>query len=223
LGDNVAFLLGDDFFHTVDVEFDLAHGAVRLFQARDCGDGSLAYWSPDGADQVPIDAVDDDHPHIELPVRVNGQALRAMLDSGANVSLMTTEEAARLGVTPETPGVVAAGSSIGLGARKIDSWIGLFQSFSIGRETVENPRIRFSNLWKDVAYRRRGSDIPLQLASEPMVLGADFLIAHRVFVAHSQRKIYFTYAGGTLFQTSGPAQTGRDPGGDISTKPTADK
>jgi hypothetical protein len=38
-----------------------------------------------------------------------------------------------------------------------------------------------------------------------MILGMDFLQTHRVFVANSQRKIYFTYAGGTVF----PA--GRDP------------
>jgi hypothetical protein len=30
-------------------------------------------------------------------------------------------------------------------------------------------------------------------------LGADFLRSHRVLVAHSQRKMYFTYAGGPVF------------------------
>ena len=33
-----------------------------------------------------------------------------------------------------------------------------------------------------------------------MLLGADFLRAHRVLVAHSQRKMYFTYEGGPVFQ-----------------------
>ena len=28
-----------------------------------------------------------------------------------------------------------------------------------------------------------------------MLLGADFLRSHRVLVAHSQREMYFTYAG----------------------------
>jgi hypothetical protein len=30
-------------------------------------------------------------------------------------------------------------------------------------------------------------------------MGADFLRAHRVLIARSQRKMYFTYAGGTVF------------------------
>jgi predicted aspartyl protease len=223
LGDNVAVLLGDDFFHRTDVEFDLLHGAVRLFQTKDCGDSSLAYWSANGADQVAIDAVDDDHPHIVLPVQINGQPLRAMLDSGANVSILTTPGAARLGVAPETPGVVAGGTNIGLGARKVDSWIGPFQSFTIGQETIKNPKIRFSNLWKDAAYTRRGSDIPQPIAFEPMLLGADFLLAHRILVAHSQRKIYFTYAGGTLFQVSRLPETSSDPSQDVGTKPTGER
>jgi hypothetical protein len=38
-----------------------------------------------------------------------------------------------------------------------------------------------------------------------MLLGADFLRSHRVLVARSQAKMYFTYEGGTVF----PDVTGR--------------
>jgi len=47
-----------------------------------------------------------------------------------------------------------------------------------------------------------------------MLLGADFLRAHRVLVSHSQRKMYFTHLGGPVFivppqpGTEGP--TGKD-------------
>jgi hypothetical protein len=37
-----------------------------------------------------------------------------------------------------------------------------------------------------------------------MLLGADFLRSHRVLIAHSQRKMYFTHAGGTVFQVDTP-------------------
>jgi hypothetical protein len=52
-----------------------------------------------------------------------------------------------------------------------------------------------------------------------MLLGADFLLAHRVLVAHSQRRIYFTNAGGPMFQSSRPLETLKDPGQEVSTKP----
>ena len=36
-----------------------------------------------------------------------------------------------------------------------------------------------------------------------MILGADFLRAHRVLLAISQRKLYFTYVGGKVFGNTG--------------------
>jgi len=39
-----------------------------------------------------------------------------------------------------------------------------------------------------------------------VILGTDFLRAHRVMVARSQRKVYFTYSGGPVF----PARKARD-------------
>jgi len=41
-----------------------------------------------------------------------------------------------------------------------------------------------------------------------MLLGVDFLKAHRVLVAHSQRKIYFTYVGGPVFERVKPLPGG---------------
>jgi hypothetical protein len=41
-----------------------------------------------------------------------------------------------------------------------------------------------------------------------MLLGVDFLKAHRVLVAHSQRKIYFTYVGGPVFERVKPLPAG---------------
>jgi hypothetical protein len=45
-------------------------------------------------------------------------------------------------------------------------------------------------------------DPPLRTANiglRDMLLGLDFLRAHRVLVANSQRRIYFTYTGGRVF------------------------
>jgi len=42
-----------------------------------------------------------------------------------------------------------------------------------------------------------------------MLLGLDFLRAHRVYVAHSQGKLYFTYSGGPVF--SAPSRAAAKP------------
>jgi predicted aspartyl protease len=197
-GRDIAVFLGYDFFEQVDVEFDLANKAVRLFQAKDCAGVSLAYWAPGGAGEVKLEAADDpDNPHIDLTVQINGQPARAMLDSGASTSVISRHLAASLGVTPETPGVTASGGVRGIGGRRPDSWIGPFQSFAIGDEIIRNPNIRFTNL--DVSHTETGSRAPIVTELWQMLLGVDFLRAHRVLVAHSQRKIYFTYVGGPVF------------------------
>jgi predicted aspartyl protease len=200
-GQDIAFLLGEDFFYQVDVEFDLAHRAIRLFQPRDCDGVSLAYWATEVPGEVNIEANYEAQPQIVLTIQINGQPVRAQLDSGASTSVLNKADAARLGVTPETPGVVAVGSGGGLGARSVDNWNGPFESVIIGNETIKDTNIRFADLWRGATYTPIGSHLPQKVASTAsMLLGADFLRAHRVLVAHSQRKLYFTYEGGPVFQ-----------------------
>ena len=54
-----------------------------------------------------------------------------------------------------------------------------------------------------------------------MLIGADFFLAHHVLVASSQRKLYFTYNGGTGFQPDGraAAATAAECGGSGATAP----
>jgi len=193
---DTAVILGDEFFQQVDVEFDLPHNAVRLYQTQDCEGVSLAYWATEPAGEVPIEAGS----RIRLTVAINGKPVRAQLDSGVGYSMLSKADAARLGVTPESPGVVAGGCVRGLGEKQADSWFGQFESFAIGNERIRNPRIRFADLWRHTTYTETGSRVPNRFAGHPdLLLGADFLRAHRVLVARSQRKMYFTYAGGTVF------------------------
>ncbi len=196
-GDDIAVLLGDPFFEQADVEFDLAHNAVRLYETKGCEGVSLAHWATEPAGEVPIEAGQG----IRFTVSINGKSIRAELDSGSSASVLSKPDAARLGVTPESPGVVpTACITDGDSKRTLDSWIGQFESFAIGNERIRNPRIRFADLWKRTTYTETGSRLPSRFAGLPdMLLGVDFLRAHRVLVARSQRKMYFTYAGGTVF------------------------
>jgi hypothetical protein len=122
-----------------------------------------------------------------------------LLDSGAFSTVVTKSQAAALGVTPESAGVTAGGCSFGLGQKTVEFWLGTFESLRIGDELIRNPRIRFADTWKFSTYKSGGL-ISQRLAAPDMLLGADFLRSHRVLIAHSQRKMYFTYAGGTVFE-----------------------
>jgi predicted aspartyl protease len=193
---NVGVIMGEDFLQNFDVEFDLAHSAVRLYQSTDCEGVSLAYWTPERAGELAMET----GPKVHLTVQINGQPIRALLDSGATASVLDASDAGRLGVTAESPGVMAGGCHIGVGKKPVDSWIGKFETFSIGNETVRNPTIHFSDLWRHTTYVETGTRLPRNPAGlAQMLLGADFLLTHRVLIAYGQRKVYFSYVGGTVF------------------------
>ena len=42
-----------------------------------------------------------------------------------------------------------------------------------------------------------------------MLIGADFFLSHRIYVASSQRKLYFTYNGGPVFNLARAREAGR--------------
>ena len=201
LGQGVDVILGEDFFRSVDVEFDLAHNAVRLFQAKNCDGVSLAYWTTEITGEVAIDAINGSQPQIVVPVKINGRPLEAVLDSGAAASILTKREAAAAGLTPDSPGVVSAGQMTGLGARSVDIWIGPIASFTIGNQTIRDTAMLFGSMFQDATYTETGSHVPRPVeGTAEMFLGVDFLRSHRVLVAHSQRKLYFSYLGGPVFK-----------------------
>lgn len=207
---SVDVILGEDFFEQVDVEFDLAHGAVRLFEPKDCEGRALAYWAKQGASEVDFVPYYDSARRVIVPVRINGRALEAELDSGSNVSVLDKPVAAQLGITPDSPGVVFAGKGGGLGGKSVDYWMAPLQSFTIGNETISDTAVRFADLWKDATYTG-ASRVPRKVGNTAaLLLGADFLRAHRVLIAHSQRKVYFTYEGGPVFQPHAAAPAASD-------------
>jgi clan AA aspartic protease (TIGR02281 family) len=199
-------LLGEDFFRQFDVEFDLAGKVVRLYRPENCATSLLAYWADANVGQVEIERVREGRAEIVLTVEINDRPIRAILDSGASVSVLDKGEAARVGVTPETPGVVPVVAGAGLGSRSVQLWVGSFASFTIGNETIRDTEIDFADVFKGATTTGIGSHIPVKVDGLPsMLLGADFLRSHRVLVAHSQRRIYFTYNGGPVFVRPPPA------------------
>jgi len=193
-GTRYSFLLGYDFMDQVDVEFDLANNAIRIFRPQDCDEVSLAYWAKGGASVVTLET-DNARPGILLPAKLNGQPIVANLDTGAPRSIVSRLIAANLGIGPEN--AKAAGTSGGLGPARSERYIGSFETFAIGDELIRNPNIAFANL--EVSAAATGSRLSVTRELRDMLLGVDFLRAHRVFVAHSQGKAYFTYAGGSVF------------------------
>jgi clan AA aspartic protease (TIGR02281 family) len=209
--DDVVGVLGMDFLERNDLEFDFAHNLLNLYKPENCETAELAYWS-DSYSMAEMDGVWRTRASIRLVITINGEPMHALLDSGATVSLLDAAAVRRLGrdkviggTGPEAD-AKAGGGIRGIGGYAIPTLISTFDSISIGDETIKNAKLRHLAYVDDNGQLVTDGNLAGVLGGGlDMILGADFLRSHRVFVAFSQRKIYFTYAGGPIFQTKGEA------------------
>ena len=180
-------LIGQNFLEQWDVEYDFAKGVVRLFKPEGCRKYRLAYWLTPGQSfsEMQIESVAHARLHTIGEGYVNGQKIRVMFDTGAYTSVLSLKAAARAGIKTDSPGVVEAGYSSGIGRSRVKNYIATASSFKIGDgEEIKNARLRIAD-----------TDLP----DADMLLGSDFFVSHHVFVSNSQHKLYLTYNGGPVF------------------------
>jgi hypothetical protein len=195
-----AGLLGDDFLSKLDVEFDLSSQTIRLFAPKDCPRDEVVYWAK-ASSMVPLvhPIGSGDWPLVNA--LLNGREVVALLDSGAMVSGVTADLARRPGMAPETASTPSRPLS-GIAGQPLETSVAVFPTLTVGQEQIQNVKLRVADLFKKDRETRTGSLILASPMFEPdMILGADFFLAHRIYIAHSQGKVYFTYQGGPIFQT----------------------
>lgn len=176
------FLLQDD--------LELSAERLTIFQADGCSDEPLAYW----AAGVPWTSMEDwgNERRIYITVQLDGKPVRALVDSGSPVSRLDLAAARRLGFDEHADGVTAVPGH--------QAWVATFGSFTIDEETVRHPHLVVADVWGKLRQAARGVDEAQDAADEPpLLLGADFLKAHRVLFARSQHRMYLSYVGGPLF------------------------
>jgi tetratricopeptide (TPR) repeat protein/predicted aspartyl protease len=198
-GEGSIGILGQNVLHIADVEYDLGQGVVRLMKARNCSKALIAYWvngTSTPYSVINIESTTRLKPFTTGSASINGTQIRVMFDSGAGVSTLSLKAAARVGIKPDSPGVVYAGRTHGIGRNTIPSYIAPFSSFKIGEEEIRNTKLRIADI-----------DLP----DADMLIGPDFFLSHRIYVANSQHKLYFTYNGGPVFNLSGAKYAGAAP------------
>lgn len=187
-------LLGQNVLRLADMEYDLAHGVVRPTRPHGCGDDPRVSWRKHPhAFVLRLQRTSALHPNLLGTARVNGFPIRVLFDTGAAHSIISLAVAKSVGLSPGSPGVFPAGTISGVNGRPEPVWSAAFASVNIGGESIPRARVLIGDIGDPTA---------------DMILGCDFFLAHRVYVANSQHELYFTYNGGPVFNLDTPPAPG---------------
>ena len=186
LGDEFVGLIGADYSMQMDLEVALADKVARMFRTSDCNNAYLGYWDKD-AMEVPLEwpGSFDKRPYVT--VELNGKPVRALIDTGANLTVIYRRTAAKAGVQvdPAKP----SSQISGIGDHQVSLWSARFD-FKLGDELLKNVKMT-------VMDERSESEDDYSA----MILGQDWLRAHRVLFARSQKRLIYSYLGGKLFDS----------------------
>ena len=164
-------LVGADLLSDYELEVSIPEHRVRLWRAAGC-EGDYVPWT--GVHwAVPL------HLTVErrmlLLVAVDGIAFSALLDTGANGTMLGAHAAERLGLGP---GLMARGrgvSSRGVDGNLVQAHEHRVATMSVGNETVRGPTLLVS---------------PVEMPEGDMILGTDWLRSRRVWISWGSRQMF---------------------------------
>jgi predicted aspartyl protease/tetratricopeptide (TPR) repeat protein len=178
-------VLGRNILGSFDVEYDLAHGAIRfVFPNDECGSANMAYWAGD----TPVselrllrDEVRMKTPALRGIVQLNGHDTEALFDTGATTTV-SLSAAHRAGI--QDADMTPVGTMHGAGEGKAEAWTAKFDKVEVAQEAVMHNRLGVGDF--------SGRDFD-------MLVGIDFFLSNRIYVSRKRSRMFFTYAGGPVF------------------------
>jgi hypothetical protein len=167
-------LLGRDYLSLFDLDLDMPSRTLTLYQVHDCA-GRFLPWH-DAYATVPVSILDRGKA-VLLSVMVDGTPLRAMLDSGADSSLLGKPGIFHLGLTQDSWASDPAVQVAGIGPRPVTMHRHRFRSLRVGNQTIESPEI-----WVQSE--------PLPFPILDMILGVDWLAGQRIWISFATRQLF---------------------------------
>jgi len=164
-------LLGADMLRVYDLDIDIGHHLILLYDPADCAEPVLPWTRPYDAMEGHLSR----HLHITFPITLDGHQLTAFIDTGAQVSLIDADATSRIGVTAAVLGQDDAVQMQGVSAQVITARQHRFARLGMADAVLLAPTVTVT---------------PLRLDDADLLLGSDTLMRERIWLSYAGRRIY---------------------------------
>jgi predicted aspartyl protease len=166
-------VVGADTLSSFDVDLDLPHYRMIFYQRQACPDAKPAWTEP----YTRITAGRSKGEHLFFPVQLDGHTIDAFVDTGAQVTVLSTRVALALGVNEAAlardPPLTARGAA----AEQLTAHLHRFSQLEIGGTIVRNPEVIVADV---------------RLSDADLVLGVDFLRSRRIWFSYGSQQIFLS-------------------------------
>ena len=164
-------VLGVDTLSSFDVDLDLPGHRMVLYSRQTCPQASPAWAGP----YARIGTGRSFGGHLFFPVQLDGHRIDTFIDTGSQLTVLSTKAASILGVTGA---ILAHEREImlhGAAAERLSARVHRFSQLQIGPEVIRNPELVVTDI------RLNDADI---------VLGIDFLSSQRIWMSYGSQQIF---------------------------------
>lgn len=168
-GHRLGALIGEDILGNYDLDIDLPAHQVFLIDTFGCRD--IVPWN--GA-RPPLRFSRAANGAPVVPATLDGRKLRAMVDSGAGMSLMPRRVFVASGLAAEHPALAGERQFYGAGGLRLKVRLYRFQNLTVN-----------GVVWHDPLIGVGGTDPGVDL-----LLGGNFLARHEIYIANNRQELF---------------------------------
>ena len=168
-------LLGADVLSDFDIELNVAQRRLTLFARRTCTEPP-SVWKPPFAT---LEANRSLHNRLFFPVTLDGHALAAFIDTGAQGSVVDAKAAAAIGVSARALAADPSANMRGVASSAQAFHRHTFGQIVIGGLTLRSPALVVA---------------PFTLADADIILGMDFLAGRKIWFSYGAHRIFIAQA-----------------------------
>jgi predicted aspartyl protease len=166
-------VLGADTLSSFDIDLDLPHHRMVFYGKQSCPGAAPAWAEP----YATIPARKTFSNHLSFPAQLEGRQIETFVDTGAQLSVLSSKAALSLGVTEAVLSRDRATLTLGAAAERLNSHLHRFSHMEVGGEVVRNPALIVADV---------------SLKDADLVLGIDFLGSRRIWLSYGSQQIFLS-------------------------------